>query len=76
MSGIIRIGTIVKIASNVLIVERTLLSKPNVTQLNSKQLKRNFVGLDTVPTCSTHPTTNFSGTSRPARELKFGTDTH
>ena len=31
-----------------------------------------------VPTDPTHPTTttNFSATSRPARELKFGTDTH
>ena len=54
----------------------------NSTQLNSTQSnsKSNFVGLDIVPTCSPTPptttTTNFSGTSRPARELKFGTDTH
>ena len=59
------------------------LSKPNVTQLSStqlKQLKSNFVGLDIVltwnPPPPPHPTPNFSGTSRPARELKFGTDTH
>ena len=53
------------------------LSNPNVTQLNSKQLKNNFVGLDTVATWNPPPTTiNFSVTSRPARELKFGTDTH
>ena len=56
------------------------LSKPNVTQLNStqlKQLKSNFVGLDSVVTWNPpHPGPNFSVTSRPARELKFGTDTH
>ena len=34
------------------------LSKPNVTQLNSKQLKSNFVGLDIVPTCSPPPPHN------------------
>ena len=42
----------------------------NSTQLNSTQLKSNFIGLDTVTT------PNFSGISRPARELKFSTDTH
>ena len=53
-----------------------VLSKPNATQLNST-LKQLALELDTVVTCSTHhPTTNFSATSRPARELKFGTDTH
>ena len=52
------------------------------TQRNSTQLKTTLkqlaLELDTVVTCSTtHPTTtNFSDTSRPARELKFGTDTH
>ena len=50
----------------------------NSTQSNSKS---NFVGLDIVltwnPPHPTHPPrTNFSVTSRPARELKFGTDTH
>ena len=66
----------------------TILSKPNATQLNSKQLKNNFVGLDIVVTWNAYisrgtshisrgtSTPNFSGTSRPARELKFGTDTH
>ena len=58
-----------------------LLSKPNVTQLNSTQLKKlksNFVGLDIVLTWNPPhpPTINFSGTSRPARKLKFGTETH
>ena len=52
----------------------------NSTQLNSKQLKSNFVGLDIVATWNPpphhYPHTNFSVTSRPARELKFGTDTH
>ena len=57
----------------------SILSKPNATQLNSKQLA---LELDTVVTCSTpphHPTTprtNFSPTSRRATEQKFGTDTH
>ena len=58
-----------------------LLSKPNVTQLNStqlKQLKSNFVGLDTVATWNPPPPphTNLSVTSRPPRKLKFCTDTH
>ena len=52
----------------------------NSTQLNPT-LKQLALELDTVVTCSTPPhhrptTTNFSATSRPARELKFGTDTH
>ena len=56
------------------------LSKPNATQLNTT-LKQLALELDIVVTCTpphpTHPTTtNFSATSRPARELKFGTDTH
>ena len=50
------------------------LSKPNVTQLNSKQLESNFVEVrhssHLEPTLH-HPTLNFSGTSRPARELKL-----
>ena len=48
----------------------------NLTQSNSKS---NFVGLDIVLTWNPpphHPTPNFSGTSRPARKLKFCTDTH
>ena len=58
----------------------------NSTQLNSTQsncksnCKSNFVGLDIVATWNPHhpphPTINFSVASRPARELKFGTDTH
>ena len=53
-----------------------LLSNPNVTQLNSKAT---LLRLDTVATWNTpthHPTPTFSATSRRARELKFGTDTH
>ena len=53
------------------------------TQRNSTQLKVTLkqlaLELDIVATCSPphHPThTNFSATSRPARKLKFGTDTH
>ena len=57
------------------------------TQRNSTQLKATLeqlvLELDTVVTCSTPPqptttttTTNFSATSRPSRELKFGTDIH
>ena len=55
-----------------------LFSKPNATQLKAT-LKQLALELDIVVRCSTthHPTTtNFSATSRPARELKFGTDTH
>ena len=62
------------------------LSKPNVTQLNSTQLKatqkqlrwvRHSTHLEPTPPTPPHPPpTNFSGTSRLARELKFGIDTH
>ena len=60
----------------------------NPTQLNSTQLnsKATSVGVrhsshvfhdhPTTPPPHQHPTTNFSSTSRQARELKFGTDTH
>ena len=51
----------------------------NSTQLNAT-LKQLALELDIVVTCTPphppHPTTNFSTTSRPARELKFCTDTH
>ena len=52
------------------------------TQRNSTQLKTTLkqlaLELDTVVTCSTPPPppTNFPASSRPARELKFGTDNH
>ena len=60
------------------------VSKIVKTQRNSTQLKTTLkqlaLELDIVVTCSPPPhhptTTNFSATSRPARELKFGTDTH
>ena len=58
---------------------KKLLSKPNATQLNSKATSVGVKHSSHVyPTHPTHPTTttNFSATSRPARELKFGTDTH
>ena len=45
----------------------------NSTQLNLT-LKQLALELDTVVTWNPH--TNFSGTSRPARELKIGTYTH
>ena len=52
----------------------------NSTQLNStkatqKQLRwvRHSTHLEPTPPHPTHTTPNFSGTSRPARELKFGT---
>ena len=35
-----------------------ILSKPNITQLNSKQLKSNFVGFDIVLTWNPHHTTH------------------
>ena len=57
-----------------------LLSNPKVTQLNSKQLQATTLELDIVAKWPTPPyypfTTKFSATSRPARELKIGTDTH
>ena len=57
------------------------MSKPNATKLNSTQSnsKSNFVRLDIILTWNPPhppPRTNFSVFSRPARELKFGTDTH
>ena len=53
------------------------LSKPNVTQLNSKQLKSNFVEVRYSSQLEpTTPHTNFSVTSRLARKLKFCADTH
>ena len=49
-------------------------------QLSKPQPNLNTtVGFDrkmTLQTPPTHHHTNFSGTSRRARELKFGTDTH
>ena len=58
------------------------LSKPNVTQLNSTQLKATQKQLHWVrhnshlePTTTT-TTIKFSVTSRSARKLKFCTDTH
>ena len=57
------------------------LSKSNVTQLNSTQsnFKATSVGVrhQLGSQVTHHPphTTNISGTSRPARELKFGTHT-
>ena len=61
-----------------MVVRKILLSKPNITQLKAS-LKQLVLELDTVATCSPPTTTttpNFSVTSRPARELKFGTDTN
>ena len=50
----------------------------NSTQPKKKQLRwvRHSTHLEPTPPTPHHPTPNFSGTSRPARELKFGTDTH
>ena len=83
-AGIIKDG--VYPDTSILMLTKTneeILSKPNVTQLNStqlKQLKSNFVGLDIVltwnPPHHPPPTINFSVTSRAARRLKFGTDNH
>ena len=52
------------------------LSKPDVTQLKAN-LKQLALRLDIVATWDPHhsPHINFSATSRPAREVKFGTDT-
>ena len=46
------------------------LSKPNAMSVGVRHSSHVF------PTTTTPPNTNFSATSRPARELKFGTDTH
>ena len=61
-------------------VNYTVKTQRNSTQLNStkatqKQLRwvRHSTHLEPTPP---HPYTNFSVTSRPVRELKFGTDTH
>ena len=52
-------------------------TKRNSTQNNSEATS---VGVrhssQVFPPPPPHPTTNFPATSRPARELKFGTDTH
>ena len=59
-----------------------MLSKPNATQPNSKATSVGVRHSSHVFHPTTHPTqphpttTNFSATSRPARELKFGTHTH
>ena len=51
------------------------LSKPNITQLKAT-LKQLALELDIAATWNPPPPpTNFLATSRPARELKFGTDT-
>ena len=54
-------------------LKEIIVKTPTPTQHNTT------VGFDTKMTVQTPPThhhTNFSGTSRRARELKFGTDTH
>ena len=57
------------LSNNKLIVK----TQRNSTQLNSKATS---VGVRHSSHVFHHPRTNFSSTSRPARELKFGTDTH
>ena len=47
-----------------------VVKTPTPTQHNTT------VGFDTKMTIYPHPHRNFSVTSRPARELKFGTDIH
>ena len=75
-----RFGTVMIRANNDKLVA-IVKTQRNSTQLNPT-LKQLALELDTVVTCSTPPhhhhptTTNFPATSRPARELQFGTDTH
>ena len=63
------------------LIQANLIVKTQRNSTQLKQLKSNFVevrhGTHLEPT-PPHPppTPNFSGNSRPARELKFGTDTH
>ena len=73
-----KVGFDMKIIIRDILDLKIVKTQLNSTQLISKKLKSNFVGLDIVLTCNPHhqPTHNFSVTSRPARELKFGTDTH
>ena len=60
--------------SNVFEIVKT---QRNLIQVKAT-LKQLALELDIIAPCSppTHPTTNFSATSRLARELKFGIDTH
>ena len=60
-----------------LLLSSIVKTQRNSTQLNAT-LKQLALELDIVVKCTPppHPTTNFPATSRPARELKFGTDTH
>ena len=58
----------------VLLLLLIVKTQRNSTQRNSKATS---VGVrHSSHVYPTPPTTNFSATSRPARELKFGTDTH
>ena len=63
-------------------VQKTLNSAykpdPEIVKTPTPTQHNTTVGIDTKMTVHTPPTThrNFSGTSRRARELKFGTDTH
>ena len=62
----------------VLLTEKIVKTQRNSTQLKTTP-KQLTLELDIVATCSPpHPTTttNFSATTKPARELKFGTDTY
>ena len=55
---------------------KNVLSKPNVTQLNSKATSVGVRHRNHLEPTPPHTHTNFSATFRPARELKFGADTH
>ena len=64
---------------NITAIHHTIVkTQPNSTQINSKQIQSKFVEVrhssPLKPT--THTTQKFSVTSRQARELKLGKDTH
>ena len=49
-----------EIMMNTTNIKYLMLSKPNVTQLNSKQLKSNFIGLDIVVTSNAYKPWNLT----------------
>ena len=68
---------VVSVIVVVVVVDVVVKTQHNSTQLKTT-LKQLALELDIVVTCSTTPPHhhNFPSTSKPARELKFGIDTH
>ena len=55
-------------------IQQQIVKTPTPTQHNTTVGFDMKITVQTTP--PTHPHRNFSATSRPARELKFGTDIH